>query len=145
MKKILLSTTILVAFALSILLFDISCKKTAEALSNNTTVQQQNKIIYQKDFYGSGSQLYDYGEIWTANSDGTNQQKLNIILPANMVISLVEPKISPDGKSIYFDAFLTDGKTEVGNWDIYSCNIDGSNVYQVISDVSKSVTISTAY
>lgn len=145
MKKIVLSTIALTAFALSILLFDISCKKTAMAVTDNVATQQQGKIIYQKQFYGSGNQGYDYGEIWTANYDGTGQQKLNITLPANMVIALVEPKISPDGKTIFFDAFSISNNQEVGNWNVYACNVDGSNVHEVIADASKSVTISAAY
>jgi len=146
MKKILLSTIVLIAFAFSIILFDLSCKKTSQAQNlATTTPAQQGKIIYLKNFYGSGTQDYDYGQIWTANYDGTGAQQISITLPANMVIALVAPKVSPNGKTLFFNAFLTSNNADSGNWNIYACNIDGSNVHQVATDASKSVTIAAAY
>lgn len=138
MKKILLSAIVLIAFSFSIILFQISCKKSADAATPTTSAgaTQQNKIIYQVlDSQGS--------EIWTANYDGTNQQKLNISLPANFVIVQDSGvKLSPDGKTIFFTAFNPNGNTTGG---IYSCNIDGSNAKEIISGGTYGDVMGVAY
>jgi hypothetical protein len=60
MKKILLGTIALTAFSCSIILFQISCKKSADAATPTTSIgiTQQNKIIYTKNLPLSGSQVY---------------------------------------------------------------------------------------
>lgn len=128
------------AFSFAIIVFQVSCKKTSEAApatSSNTT-SQQNKIIFQKEFYGgvSNNPSYDYGEIWTANYDGSNPQKLNISLPSGMVIVLSPngTKLSPDRKTVFFNAY-TPGQR---NWSIFSCNIDGSNVHLILGSDANS-------
>jgi hypothetical protein len=157
MKKILLSTIALTLFAISLLLFDISCKKTANAQSptyvlpvattsklggvipDGTTISvdgtgkisaapttlapQAGKIIYIK----FGATALD-SQLWTANYDGSGAQQINITLPANLTLD-GDVKISPDHKTIFFTVFPTSG-TAVNY--IYACNIDGSNVHQVI-------------
>lgn len=146
MKKVLLSTIVLTAFSFSIILFQISCKKEANAVAQTNVATQQSKIIYLKEFYGSGNTHFDHGEIWSANYDGTSQQKISITLPTNVVIALVAPKVSPDGKTLFFNAFLTDGTDDVSTgWSLYACDIDGGNVHQVVAGSGNSVTIAAAY
>ena len=41
-------------------------------------------------------------EIWTANEDGTHQQKVNGIPPVDFLIVDREPSFSPDGSRIAF-------------------------------------------
>ena len=138
MKKILLSTIALTAFSFSIILFQISCKKSADAATpaTSTSITQQNKIIYQV-FTNQAS------EIWTANYDGTNQQKLNISLPTNVVVAQDSGiKLSPDEKTIFFTAFILGGNSPGG---IYSCNIDGTNAKQIISGGTYGNSIGVAY
>jgi len=146
MKKILLSTLVLTAFSFSIILFQFSCKKQVYADTQTTSTQQQNKIIYLKDIYGSGKILFDQAEIWTANYDGTGQAKINITLPTNYVIAIENPQLSPDRKTMFFDAFQTNGTEDITSWSIYACNIDGSNVHQVVAaDGNNATTIAQAY
>jgi len=152
MKKLLLSAATLLAFSLSIIIFQVSCKKEAKA-STSTTSQptQQNKILFLKDVYGgnvSGNK-YDSAELWSANYDGSSQQRVNIALPSGYVIVLSQTvKLSPDGKTIFFDAFspgnnYPDTSTP---WSIYSCNLDGSNVHLVVQGTStNSVEAVAAY
>lgn len=59
-------------------------------------------------------------EIYSMNSDGTNQQRLT-----NSPTNDVSPCWSPDGTTI---AFASD---RTGNWEIYSMHSDGSNVLQL--------------
>jgi len=142
MKKILLSTIVLTAFALSICLFQLSCKKTANAQSSNTiAVSQQNKIIYL-NFTTTAA------EIWTANSDGSNQQKLNVSLPTGVVVPQDSGiKVSLDGKTIFFNAFTSNlgGNPSDANAGIWVCNIDGSNAHLIVKSGSNGNSFGAAY
>jgi len=126
MKKILLSTIVLTAFALSIFLFQISCKKEAKA-QVQTVQNQQNKIIYVK-----------WGQtptICTANYDGSNEQQINIAIPANYQIETLA-SISPDRKTIFFAISTANSTNEI----LYKCNIDGSNVALVSNNATDSIS-----
>jgi hypothetical protein len=118
MKKILLGTIVLTAFSFSILLFQISCKKEAKAQTAQTAQTQQGKIIYLK----SGQAT----TICTANYDGSNEQQINIAVPANNVIETLTA-ISPDRKTIFFAISPVNSTDEI----LYKCNVDGSNVVLV--------------
>jgi hypothetical protein len=170
MKKIFLSTAILCAFSFSIILFEISCKKTANAdapsytlppatisklggvIPDGTTIAvdgngkistigsntQQNKILY--GVYGTQA---DGNEIWTANYDGSEAQKINITLPSGLAIDDNNIGISPDHKTIFFSVFTPSASS--GGFFIYSCNIDGSNVKKVINGGGNGDTVGIAY
>lgn len=179
MKKLLLSTIVLAAFALSILLFELSCKKTANAqspsyvlpvattskiggvipdgttisvdvtgkistISSGNTNKQQNKIIYVKNLPLSGSQGLYYGQIWTANYDGTSKQQINITLPVGLFISYTPfVKLSPDQKTIFFS--VDDAKGDKNGTGFYSSNIDGSNPRLIIPNDGTGGDIQVAY
>ena len=176
MRKLFLSTIVLLLFTISILLFQISCKKEATAQSptfvlqpattsklggvmpdgatisvdasgkisaisnSNNSTTQQNKIIFMKDIYGSPTgNKYDSAEIWTANYDGSNQQKINLALPTGYVVVLDQSvKLSPDKKTMFFTAFAPGNNypTTMSPWSVYSSNIDGSNVHLVVQGTS---------
>jgi len=148
MKKLYQGTIALLCFSLSITIFQLSCKKSANAgpVVNSTSTTQQNKIVYTKDFYGgpNGNGGYDSAEIWTANYDGTDPQKLNIQLPTGYVVVLNNAiRMSPDSKTIFFDAEPTNSS---GTWSIYACNIDGSNAHLVVAgSTSNAVEAAAAY
>jgi len=137
MKKMLLSTVVLFLFSLSILVFQISCKKASHAAPVPASTLQQNKLLFLK-FTSNAA------EIWTANYDGSNQQKLNVTLPTNVVVEQDSKiKLSPDGKTIFFNAF-TPGSAGV-NSGIYSCNVDGSNAHLIIAGGTNGDAIGEAY
>ena len=155
MKKLLLGSVLLTIFAISIALFQISCKKDAVAqgtnyilppattsslggiivgnglsITSNGTLSvtssggltQLNKLIFKK-IVGSGA------EIWTANYDGSNAIKINIILPTGIVYSDdMNPVMSPNGQKIFFTAGLSGSFAG----DLYSCNADGSSVTKIV-------------
>lgn len=122
MKKIILSSIVLLIFSISIAVFQVSCQKDATANTDSITgVTQQNKIIYLKNNKEASTT-----EIWTANYDGSDQKKLNVDL------SGMNPRrinISPDGQNIFIIVFLgvLGDKT-----DIYTCKTDGSNLKKII-------------
>jgi len=151
MKKILLSTAVLTVFSLSVILFQISCKKSADAAtpSTSTSVQQENKILYSTD-EGTVVNGFNIEKLHTANYDGTNVTDINLVLPAG--VSLVHahnaayygnPCISPDHKTIFFEVVIK-GTSNAVSFAIYSCNIDGSNPHQ-ISTTNKNPAIAVAF
>ncbi len=157
MKKLLLGSASLCLFSLSIMLFQMSCKKDATAQTTNNSnnyilppattttlggvvvgnglsvtgngtlstdgIMQLNKILVQFRNTTTAS-----GEIWIANYDGSNYHKVNIVLPAGIEIQQ-DGRMSPDGQKIFFGASSTAG---VINY-IYSCNVDGTNVQQLLT------------
>jgi len=177
MKKLVLSTIVLLAFSASITLFQMSCHKTANAQSpayvlpaatttklggvipDGTTIsvdgtgkisaiaaapKQQNKIIYVKNLPLAGSGGLYYGQIWSANYDGTGQQQINITLPTGLFISYTEfVRLSPDQKTIFFN--VSDAKMDSNGTGFYSANIDGTNPKLIIPYDGAIGTVEVAY
>lgn len=119
------------------------------AVTNNGTLSvtccgsgsmQQNKILFVKSFLSGPT---EWSEIWTANFDGTNPQKINITVPAGMTIDgELGPTISPDRQTIFFS--MSNTTTNVNH--IYSCKLDGTNLIKIIDGTGTSeVNIGSAY
>lgn len=146
MKKIALSTVVLFAFSCSIILFEISCKKTADAATpdSNTSVTQQNKIIYTKNLPVSGTQGVYYSEIWVANYDGSSAHKINITLPSGLFVDYTTfVKLSPDQKTIFFR--VADVKQDNNGTGFFSANIDGSGAKLIVPNDGTGGTVEVAY
>jgi len=141
MKKILLSTIVLLFFSISIGIFQISCQKEATAeTAENTATSQVNKIIYMK-------WNNTYPEFWICNYDGTNNLKVNLSLPSGIAVSENPPFMSPDGQKIFFTAGVSvsgQGYSN-NNASLYSCNSDGSGVTKIVSGNGSSIQIGGAY
>lgn len=125
MKKILLSAIVLTLFAVSMLLFQISCKKEAKAQNLATTITSENKILYLKAGQTSGTSA-----IYEANYDGTGAQQVLIDLPPNLAIESLEA-LSPDHTTIFFTVFNPNSAAVA---DLYSCKFDGSGVKKIVTD-----------
>jgi hypothetical protein len=136
MKQILKSSMVLLVFSAAMLIFQMSCKKDAQATTSTSTTTQLNKIIYTRRFAGS------YAEMWTANYDGTNQAKINIAMPTGFVVG-DNARLSPDGQTIIFEGY--DSTNYITH--IYSCNVNGSNVHKIIdgSTTSGGLLLNGAY
>ena len=139
MKKLFLSSLVMLFFAISILIFDISCKKETVATpatnnnNNQTGITQQNKVIYKKIVYSTGLSS-SVTTVWICNLDGTNQQQVPINVPTGYTLGTVV--ITPDGKTIVYNTYLSQTTTTpytlTGN--MYSCNVDGSGVVQIVGN-----------
>lgn len=92
------------------------------------------KIIYCKYLDNSNFPTgYANLEIWTANYNGGNNVKINIVLPSGVFIGSIDdasgmPKMTPDGLKLIFQA--RDSNTN--KYCIYSCNADGTNPIRII-------------
>jgi len=130
-----MSSVVLAAFSISMLFFQMSCKKDANAQTGGNTPAQLNKLIYTKRLTSTTA------EIWTSNYDGTNQAKVNITIPSG--IMLANARLSPDGQTIFFEGVNTSTFLN----DIYSCKIDGSNVQRIVdgSTTPQGILLGGAY
>jgi hypothetical protein len=129
MKTLLKSSIVLMVFSLSIILFNISCEKKAEAQPNTTitTVQNVGLVFFRKD--GDKD-----NEFWKANYDGTNQVKITVAsIPAGMEFDTVSIRVSPDGKKVFFNLY----SASLNQQNMYSCNIDGTGITKIIDKVDE--------
>jgi hypothetical protein len=94
-------------------------------------IAQQNKIYFIKSFNVPNTD--GYSEIWSANYDGSNQQKFNIALPSEM--NVIELSISPDRQSLFITCFYyIESSNTKAKYRIYSCKTDGSNLKKIIEN-----------
>lgn len=159
MKKLILGSIVLSCFSLSVILFQVSCQKSANSQTNgyilppattstlggvivgngltvnaNGTLSTNSNSLQQinKIIYSITTSIVNYtGEIWTANYDGTGKSKVNIVLPSELGIQ-GQARLSPNGQNIFFVA----GHKTTNKFFIYSCNLDGSNVRLIIDGSS---------
>lgn len=124
MKKLLLGSITLCLFSFSMILFQMSCKKDVVAQSNNQSTI--NKLVYYKI-------ISNVVEIWTSKYDGTAQTKINLSIPTGLELDEdVTPRLSPDGLKVFF--VLYSEQNNVSDRDLYSANIDGSNVVKIVDN-----------
>lgn len=162
-----MGSIVLTVFAVAIVLFQMSCSKSADAQTSTYTLPPATTTTLGGVIIGTGLTVNSSGvlsvtssgatqqnklifkkvvgstaEIWTANYDGTSAAKVNITLPSGVVFSDdMNPVVSPNGQKIFFTAGTT------FNGDIYSCNADGSTVTKVVDKggVSNNIILGSAY
>ncbi|WP_343704102.1 hypothetical protein [Chitinophaga sp.] len=117
MKRLLLSALILLFFSASLFLTQMSCRKESKA---ETPVDYPQRFVFTKDTRGQSS------EIWISKIDGTDQQKLNITLPAGEFIA-PQARITANKQGVVFVAMDAEEK-ETG---IYYCKLDGTGLKKV--------------
>jgi hypothetical protein len=101
---------------------------------------QQNKILYYKR--RKGYYATNWEEIWTANYDGTGAQRVNIVPPAGMSVSLdSDVSISPDGQRVFFG--MTE--TSTGSVHIYTCKLDGTGLTKIVDGSTSDVNMDSAF
>lgn len=120
MKKKSLLYSALMVLIVSTNCFQMSCSKEATAQSNTQT--QAGKILFTRSS-GSGANFNQ--EVWLADYNGSNQQRVNFDIPAEINQRPIELSalLSPDGQTI----FIT-----FHGYGIYKCKPDGSNLQAVM-------------
>ena len=131
MKKLLMGSIALTMFAISMIVFQLSCKKEANAQTTTTGLTQLNLLVFTKL---NKTTVPGVQEVWTANLDGTNQKKISITLPTNLSIG-DNVRLTPDGKTIIFEGVDYTNSYSL----IYSCSIDGSNLKKIIDNSTSKV------
>lgn len=122
------SSLILLLFATSAVLFNISCEKEALAQTTAPTVPQPLGLL----LFSKGGDKSN--ELWLGNYDGSNQTKITIAsFPTGGDIDRSTIKMSPDGKKIFFCMFIAATNVQ----SIYSCNADGSGLTKIIDNVDE--------
>jgi hypothetical protein len=159
MKTLFKSSLILILFAISVTVFNISCEKESIAQNvNSYTLPVATTSKLGGVIVGSGLSITTDGilstqnsgnlgilvfaktgdkanEFWTSKLDGTNQTKItlsSLSFTAEIVKSTI--KISPDGKKLFFTLNLNPSNSQDA---IYSCNIDGSALTKLIDNVDE--------
>ena len=116
MKKLFLSSMILLLFSFSIIIFQMSCKKSVSAQSSNSAVTE---VAFIKET----NQTF---QLWVCTSTGANLTQVPI--PPTYNVGSVE-NIVTNGV-ILFEAEI--GTSQVPN--LFSCNVDGSNIIQLTTE-----------
>jgi hypothetical protein len=172
MRKIFLGSIVLTLFAITTSVIQVSCNRDVIAQNSSyvlppattsrlggvivggglsitsdgvlsTSGSSINKILYVvKQMSSTATTVY---QMWIANYDGSNKVRIGITLPRNIVVrDDMNPRLSPDGKKIFFLAYNTDWITP--RTSLWSCNIDGSNVSQIIvGDTNENIIFGGAY
>lgn len=116
MRKILLSSFVLILFSLALIVFQLSCQKESNAQTNNYTLPPATSSSLGGVIIGNGLSVSPTGvisvnrtssqlgkivytktiwnggssytnEIWTVNYDGTQATRANIVLPSGLYIA----------------------------------------------------------
>ena len=124
MKKILMGSIVLTALSMSIIAFQLSCSKTANAQTGTTSLTQLNLVLYSKVASGSPGETF-----WTCNLDGSNQKQIPIVVPTGLSIS-GQARLTPDGKTIVLE--MIDFASGYDHVYLYSCSIDGTNLKKIV-------------
>lgn len=134
MKNFIRTTAYFFVFAAAGILFQISCSNSDDVASLTAAPTVTNKLLIVKK---TG---VDQFSIWTADYDGANLVQITPTLPANMMIhygnngvsSGPNPKFSQDGQRVFFSAI----HNTTGLTTIYSCDLSGNNVQEVLAAAS---------
>jgi len=126
MRTSILSRTILAISLISGVAIVSGCGKSSGPNNNPVTTTSSTQIYYRRSVTGP---FVD--ELWNVSDDGSNDSKVNLSLPANLLVNYEDmAEVSKDGKTIVFLAYVDNPR----QYGIYKCNIDGSNVKPVMTD-----------
>jgi hypothetical protein len=113
------------AFLSIIALLSGSCSKSSDNADITPTTGSSVAVIYRR----ADNVNFAAVELWSVQSDGTNNHKLPITLPTGWVFDNYDDvaEVSTDNKTLAMVA-----SNQTGQRAIYKCNIDGSNLQQAL-------------
>ena len=120
-----MASAVLFLFSASIMMFQISCSKTASAGTSLINSSASKILFYTKQ-----------GMIGIKNADGTGTTSIiSPTLPSGFTLkSDGDADLNSDGTHIFF---LANSSTSSGTFlgrKIFRCDLSGNNVIQVVSD-----------
>ena len=140
MKKILLSSVVLLAFSVSIIVFQMSCQKIVTAQVPKT-LGSLNKILLAKNVYKQVGTTFDSigrppiplhantTEFYLVGYNGGTLTRIDIPLPAGEY-PFGNGVISADGQKLIFDASNIDVQNQQSF--VYSYSLDGSSLIRLV-------------
>ncbi|MBF9252649.1 hypothetical protein I2I11_05040 [Pontibacter sp. 172403-2] len=153
MKKIFMGSAALTTFAISMLVFQMSCKEDAIAqpssdytlptattstlggiivgdgldISGDGTLSIKSKKNERLNLVLYSKDIASGNELWLCNIDGSDNHKIPIFLPEGYKITN-GARLTPDGAKIVF------GVTSSSDMYIYTCDVNGSNLTKIVDD-----------
>lgn len=130
MKKFFLGSVAILVFSLSIIVFQMSCTKTAIAGDDDDDDcnggNSISNILFVINPYHPETPLPE--ELWIMDSNGNGKRKINVQLPSGERIE--KAKFVDKGTKILIQIVLT---TEPYStiWKFYKCNLNGSGLVKI--------------
>jgi hypothetical protein len=124
------------------LLFSATYSFTANSQVVSNSINT-NKILFTK--YLPQSMSAPDGpyrkEIWISSYEGAVQDKINIILPNGLFLATdCNPRLSPNGATLFFEAGTPTQFGIIPAKAIYSCKLDGSSLTKLYDITKEPVT-----
>jgi len=127
MKKLLMGSVALILFSVSIVVFQASCSKEANAGNDDDNGGKGKLVLYRKS--SNSSDPSEIEQLWLMESNGSNKRRVNLVFPGNDYFVQTGRLVDNGNKII-----ITVSKiNETGdNYMIfYKCNLDGSGLHQL--------------
>jgi hypothetical protein len=159
----------LTPFFISIIFFQISCKKTADAQTTNYTLPPATRTSLGGVIVGNGLSItsngtlsvtssgggitqfnklliYDGQKFATINYDGIVKNFIPVTLPAGRSFRGSTPNgcLSPDGTKLFFEAYENTGGT-TWKYYIYACSLNGADLTLVSTSMNPASDLMSAY
>ncbi len=161
MKKLLQGSIVLTLFAISIFLFQISCKREAIAQNTQYTLPVATNSRLGGVIVGPGLNIDNSGilscsrndvilyikkvsaryEWWVCDRDGGNQRMVNF--PSTITVTNLGVSLLSDKNTVVFSG--TASTIPLGISDLYTMNIDGSNLHKIVANSGVDLSMPIAY
>ena len=106
--------------------------------TGNDGLKALNKILYVRNNWSNLNNFIT--EFWIMNTDGTGKQKLPIPFPTGHIF--VGPRLSTDGKTVFFSGNNFKDSGQIDKVYLYSCSIDGTNFKVLDESIATDYVIS---
>lgn len=161
MKMLLQGSIALTLLAISIMLFQMSCKKDAFAQNPVYTLPVASNSTLGGVMVGAGLTIDNSGKLscprndvilyikklpgryewWVCDRDGANQKIVNF--PPTITVTDLGVSLLSDKNSVVFSGTAT--TIPLGVSDLYTMNIDGTNLHKIVLNTGSSLSMPTAH
>jgi len=161
MKQLLQGSIVLTLFAISIFLFQMSCRKDAVAQNSQYILPVATTSTIGGVIVGQGLSIDNSGvlscsrndvilyfkmtspryEWWVCDRDGSNQRMVNF--PPTITVMNLGVSLLSDKNTVVFSGAAS--TIPLGVSDLYTMNIDGSNLHKIAANSGVNLTAPVAY
>ncbi len=161
MKILLQGSIALTTFAISIMLFQMGCKKDAIAQNSTYNLPVASSSTLGGIMIGPGLTIDNTGRLscphddvilyfkttspkyewWVCDKNGGNQRMVNF--PSTITVTNVGVSLLSDKKSVVFSGAASTIPLGISN--LYTMNIDGSNLNMIVANSGVNLTAPVAY